>query len=688
MKVKNKLILSNLLVFTLFTATFFLFYFSTIHLMELKDLQRETKQLRSAILRYQYANNALLTSRDTPIDGIEWLYNQLDRDLDTLAANKNLSQLDELTAKKIRDNYGFLKDRDFFRYYNDIHSEIIIFKPEIKNISIEMVYQNWINGITIDYDLYKRIIQTRFRIDEYINWYLPFAEQFKTITDEIYQTINIRIKHIFIQTGIALIISLIISITVILFFYSGIIRRIRNVRQGIEMISSGNLRTHIEIDSKDELATMGENFNNLSETIWKKLSTIGEIIHDVGQSLTQDPDSAHLENTILQLAIDNTQADSGAFYKPDPSSRVLRPVHTTGSYSYPYDDKKFRDEIPYGKTILGMAAVSGEPYFVKEPEGQNLIPNRTIQNRNYISSCIVLPLVSEKEVVGIICLEKNNNEPNLSHGRFKDIDFSNILSFIEFSAVTLRNLEKYSELLNSTGLKREMQIASDIQKSLLPPRIPKVPNLDIAVNTYSAKGISGDIYDFFPVNQGKWLFCMAEVKEMGIASSMMLVILRTLLRILVRPDQDMAELMTILHENFRETTGIDTKISINLCLMEPRKKHYSYSGTEGQQMLVYNKMENSTKLLKAELDEKGAYTTQSGCLNNNDSILLLTDGFYKSKDSSGAVYGWSPIQKILQKYSNKDSLWIQEAISKDITYFERDIEQHDDRTMFIAEYKE
>lgn len=688
MKVKNKLLLTNLIVFTLFTITFFLFYLSTNHLMDLMDLQKEIKQLNGTILHYRYANNALLKSKDIPINNIEWLYNQLNSDLVALATNEDLSQLDELTVEELNIYYKYLKDRDFYKYFNNIHSEIFYFQSKIQNLSLEMVYQNWKNGIKIDNDLYNRIMAARFYINEYIDWYTPVTERLKIITNNILQTINIRIRYILLQTGIALMVSLIVSISVILSFYYRIIWRIRNVHRGIELISSGNLRTRIKIDSKDELATMGENFNNLSETIWNRLNTIGEIIHDVGQSLTQNPDSAHLEQTILQLAIDNTQAESGAFYRPDSTNRVLKPVHTTGSYAYPYDEKKFGNEIPYGKTILGMTAVSGEPYFVKEPGGQNLIPKRTELDRNYISSCIVLPLISEKEVLGIICLEKNNSGPDSSHARFRDMDFSNILSFIEFSAVTLRNLEKYSELLNSTGLNREMQIASDIQKSLLPPRIPNVPKFDISVNTYSAKGISGDIYDFFPIDQKRWLFCVAEVKEMGIASSMMLVILRTLLRILVRPDQEPAELMKVLYENFRETTGIDTEISVNLCLIEPDKQHYTYAGTEGQKMLIYHKESNSTSLLEAKIEENGEYTTHEGNLNNNDSILLLTDGFYKSKNALGKIYGWEPIQKILQKYNSKSSSWIQEAISKDITYFERDIEQFDDRTMFIAGYKE
>ena len=683
MKVKSKLILLNLAVFTLFSSTFFVFYFSAVRLMDLKDLQKEIKELRSTILRYEYANNALLVSKDIPVNGIGWLYDELGRDLDSLSEQKTLKYLDDLTAKKIQDNYTFIKGRSFDRYFSNIHSEIIRFKPMIPDTSIEMVYQNWKNGITIDRELYDRIMTTRLRITEYINWYHPFSEQFRIITDEVYNTIAIQIRRILFRTGLTLFLSLFVSIVFILLVYKNMIQKIRNVRTGIELISGGNLSTRIRIESNDELATMGENFNTLTETIWQRLNTVGKIIHDIGQSLTENPDPGHLERTILQLAIENTQAENGAFYKHIKERQVLVPVHRTDRFALPYDEGQYREEVPIGKTILGMSAVSGEPYFVKEPGGHNLIPQRTSFDRHFISSCIILPLISEREVVGIICLEKNSDR-----NRFRDMDFSNIQSFIEFSAVTLKNLEKYSELLQSTGLNREMQIASDIQKSLLPPKIPKVPNFDIAANTYSVKGMSGNIYDFFQVDKSRWLFCMAEVKEMGIASSMMLVILRTLVRILVRVDQEPAELLEDLLRNFRETTGLDTEISINLCLMEPGDKRYSYCGTKEQNMLVFSDKNDTMNLVKAEISDHNEYKTIKGQLGDKDYLVLMTDGFYKSVNKSGEAYGWDPVRQILRKYKQRNSRWLQEAIVKDISFFEKEMEQHQDRTMFIAGFRE
>ena len=683
MKIKNKLIIVNLLVFMLFLGTFFLFYFSAQRLFSLKDLERSTIELRNKMLSLEYANNAVLKSADIPLYKMERAYNELKQTLDNLVEDSNLKYLDSTTEKTIKLYYQFISSKDFNSYYSEVVRNIYALRPRIVGSSIEKVYLDWKTGIMTDRELYEEIQLIRMKILEFSDWYHPFSIQFKTITDEVLVSVSNQITWVLALTGTALALSLVISLSVIILIYRNMVHKIQRVRNGIAEITGGNLTTRIRVDWNDELATMSENFNILTETIWKRLNTIGSIIHNIGQSLTQDPETAKMEETILQLAIENTKAENGAFYKTDSEKKVIIPVHKTSGYAPPYDVNRYKDEIPYGKTVLGMAAVSEEAVFIKEGRGQNLIPLKLSIENDYISSCIVLPLISERDLIGIICLEKNTK-----NRLFRDMDYSNILSFIEFSAVTLKNLEKYTELLQSTGLNREMQIASDIQKSLLPPRIPRVPHFDIAVNTYSVRGISGDIYDFFPVDHGRWLFCMAEVKEKGIASSMILVILRTLIRILVRPGQDPAELLNQLLTSFRETTGLSTPIQISLCLMEPDEKSFIYCGTEEQKLLVYSSGNRTVNLLQSPRRDEGGLQSLKGTMADSDILVMMTDGFYNACNQEGESYGWSPVMKLIERYAGRNSSWLQDAIVKDVKFFEKDTQQSDDRSMFIASFKE
>ena len=683
MKIKNKLIIVNLSVLTLFLATFFLFYLSTDKLMKIKDLQKDMMQLRSYILSLEYANEAVLKSEEIPLYKLEKAYRNLDEFLNALREYENLTILDSETVERVSRNYRAMKQMDFHQYDLQLIQEISILRPKIFGFSIETAYLNVKYSAAQDKNLYDRIQSIRRKVLAFSDWYHPFSVIFNEITEEILDNVKTQLISILIRTGAGLMISLFLSLLVIIVSYRGMIQKISLVRDGIEKISGGNLKTRIQVDWKDELASMSESFNTLTETVWQRLNTIGSIIENIGQTLNQEPDTHQLEKTILRLAIENTHAENGAFYKAVSDKKILIQAHATNLYAHPYESSKYEEDIPFGKTIIGMAAVSGEPFFVGETGVHNLIPNRTIFDRHYISSCMVLPLISEREVVGVICLEKNRE---MSH--FRDMDFSNILSFIEFSAVTLRNMEKYAELLHSTGLNREMQIATDIQKSLLPPKIPRLPHFDITVHTYSVKGMSGDIYDFFPVNHEKWLFCMAEVMEKGIASSMLLVILRTLVRILVQVDQDPAELMTILLQNFAETTGITTKVHVNICLMEPDKKLFTYCGTTGQSLMIYHSEKKVTGILKSKFNKEGHYESVKAPLSYGDYLVLMTEGFLNTRNAEGESYGWNPVMKILKKYNKQDSNWLLDAILKDVSYFEGETEQSHDRSIFLAGFKE
>ena len=349
MKIKNKLIIVNLLVFLLFLGTFYLFYYSAQRLFSLKELETSTILLRNKMLSLEYANNAVLKSPDIPMYKMERAYMELNDSLNSLVNNENLKYLDESTERTIKLYFDFISARDFNTYYENIVREISSIRVQIYGSSIEKVYLNWKTGLMSDRELYDRINLIRMKILEFSDWYHPFSVQFKNITDEVLVSVQDQIIWVLYLTGAALAISILISLSAIVFIYRNMIIRIQRVRSGIAEISGGNLTTRIKIDWDDELATMSENFNILTETIWTRLNTIGSIIHNIGQSLTQDPETTRLEETILRLAIENTQGENGAFYKIDKERKIIYPVHKTSGYAPPYDPEKFSDEIPFGK---------------------------------------------------------------------------------------------------------------------------------------------------------------------------------------------------------------------------------------------------------------------------------------------------------------------------------------------------
>lgn len=681
MKIRNKLFLSNTAVFLMFILIFTFFILSSFRILALKDLQIEATSVRNRILSTEYANRAVLNSNQISIHVLTAAAEEEALSLERFTHSDSLRYLGRTSVTRIEGVYESYQNANFRRYLDDIDSQITFLRPLIYGESVNQVLTDYEETGDTENEIYQAALSFARTVRVYMLNHQPFRNSYITIANEIILELQNEIRNLLIQTGLSIFGGIIFSVLMILIIYRNMINKLKHVSTGIARVSSGDLLTRIEMKSNDELSAIGTNFNVLTDTIWQKISNIGSIIHNMGQSM--DDEGFALEQTILNLAIENTRADSGAYYIADHENRKAVLKLQSSGFALPFEDMEYAEAVPFGQTIIGMTMVSGEPVFLRNLEGQNLIPRTNMFDRNFISSCMILPLISDRTIRGLLCLEKNSEK-----SLFSDMDFRNIQSFVEFSAISLNNLEQYSKLIESSGLNREMEIASDIQKSLLPPRLPRVGNFDITAKTYTLKGMSGDIYDFLPLGKNRWLFCMSEVQEKGIASSMVLVILRTLVRILVRENQEPAEMLNNILENFYETTGLETNLKISLCLMEPDSKTFHYCGTKGQKMLLFDSKTGKSQIIEAREKAENRYISTKGRLRGGVILLLLTDGFYDAVNEGGKTYGWDKVKDILNKHSDRSLEWLRDAVDKDITYFERHAEQQDDRTIFIARYKE
>src|SRR5262249_29239782 len=71
---------------------------------------------------------------------------------------------------------------------------------------------------------------------------------------------------------------------------------------------------------------------------------------------------------------------------------------------------------------------------------------------------------------------------------------------------------------------QELKIVGDIQRSLLPIRLPPIPTLDMAVSYQTSERAGGDYYDFFPLPEGKWGILIADVSGHGTPAAVLMAI--------------------------------------------------------------------------------------------------------------------------------------------------------------------
>ena len=73
-------------------------------------------------------------------------------------------------------------------------------------------------------------------------------------------------------------------------------------------------------------------------------------------------------------------------------------------------------------------------------------------------------------------------------------------------------------------LDRELKIVADIQRSLLPAELPKIPSLDLATYYRPSRRAGGDYYDFFPLPDGKWGIFVGDVSGHGTPAAVLMAV--------------------------------------------------------------------------------------------------------------------------------------------------------------------
>ncbi|MGX1880257.1 SpoIIE family protein phosphatase [Streptomyces sp. NPDC055287] len=135
---------------------------------------------------------------------------------------------------------------------------------------------------------------------------------------------------------------------------------------------------------------------------------------------------------------------------------------------------------------------------------------------------VVLPLVARNRVIGMLTLGK----PTDDHFRQEILELAEDLS--RRAALALDNSRLYSE---------RMAISQSLQRSLLPPELPNVPNVEVEV-IYRAAGegneVGGDFYDLFPIRDGAYGFAIGDVCGTGPEAAAVTGLARHALRLLAR----------------------------------------------------------------------------------------------------------------------------------------------------------
>lgn len=242
------------------------------------------------------------------------------------------------------------------------------------------------------------------------------------------------------------------------------------------------------------------------------------------------------------------------------------------------------------------------------------------------------------------------------------------------------------------SLQQELQIARELQRSVLPVDFPDRDTFSVFGLMESAREVGGDFYDFFDREDGSFAVVIADVSGKGVPAAFFMAICRTLLKAIALFETDPAVCVRQLNELL--SAGNDQMMFVTLFfgVYEPETGRLKYVnaghnppftvGADG----TATELERSTDIAVAVVDEAD-FTTHELVLGPGDRLVLFTDGVTEAFDPGGDQFGEDRLAGILRDTAADPSTEMAGKLVEAIHAFEAGGDQSDDVTLLILDRK-
>ena len=249
------------------------------------------------------------------------------------------------------------------------------------------------------------------------------------------------------------------------------------------------------------------------------------------------------------------------------------------------------------------------------------------------------------------------------------------------------------ELADKITMKRDLEIAREIQAWLVPSTPPTISDAEVAFYTRAQNSVAGDYYDaFYPLNDaangGKLMLVMADVAGKSVPAALLMATLQASLRTIATEGLPLGELAIRLNQYAcAHSLGGQRFTTAVLAEFDPATRRLTYVNA-GHNSPVVRRANSSTERLESGslplgITPEASFPSSEIALEPGDTLVLFTDGVVEAFNSSGEEFSDHRWLNIIRGLPNQNAQQILELLMKSVEDFAGATRQSDDITCLV-----
>jgi serine phosphatase RsbU (regulator of sigma subunit) len=242
--------------------------------------------------------------------------------------------------------------------------------------------------------------------------------------------------------------------------------------------------------------------------------------------------------------------------------------------------------------------------------------------------------------------------------------------------------------------RREMEQAEQLQRALLPLRLPEIPGYEAQAAYRMAQHVGGDYYDVIPVDgpDDLWVVVVADVAGKGFAAALVMTAVRTAMRILAPPRRNPVDILQALDQYLATHHSGGPFVTIACGVLDANANTLTLASAGHTPTL--HRLASTGAVLRVNPKGRpvGVHTGEGAnaialgsqviALDEGDSVVLYTDGLTEARDRTGDAFGIERVEEML-RVNQTDAIGQLDSILNRLNEFSDAGVAEDDVTLMV-----
>ena len=344
--------------------------------------------------------------------------------------------------------------------------------------------------------------------------------------------------------------------------------------------------------------------------------------------------------------------------------------------------------VPKGQGIVGTAMAEKKTIRVDEVAKDARFYAKADEKTGWKTKALLAaPLVDGEECVGVI--EFLNP---IGRAAFTEQDEQMVEYFAGLVAAALVRIRANEAALERAAVQRDLDLARELQGGLLPKIFPtreEAPGIELFARLDPAKEVSGDLYDFFPIENGKMCFVVGDVSGKGIAAGIFMAVTRTLIRATAVAGRSPLEILTKVNAQLAKENQASLFVTMILGVVDTQTGRMVYGqGGHNPPIRVPLKGKPSYEPpggMPLGVFDDAKFGERELVLEKGETLLVYTDGVSEAMNLAKDLFGEDRLERAVEGGAVLSAEKLTERVVEKVEEFVGEAERSDDITLLAIQ---